>query len=215
MTNSKFFNLGVKLAAAVNNKTDKELCAISGYLDTIGNHKEANYGALQKMVCKIASDVFDEAGRKYDFEYHFLKELSKSANWLPELDKYSDAVLMALGKVATEYEVQKGDDFKDGVVNKSASLLPKLIGMAGATTPELIKAMAAIGAAGGAATGGLYWLLNRDSQEDETESEAVKAKIDYYNRVSNEIKNQLGKQKLPPSQIADKVEEIMQNQNLF
>jgi len=46
--NSKFSKLGVKLAASVNNKTEKELCAISGYLDTVDNHKEANYGALQK-----------------------------------------------------------------------------------------------------------------------------------------------------------------------
>lgn len=215
MTNSKFFNLGVKLAAAVNNKTDKELCAVAGYVDTINNHKEANYGALQKMVCKIAADVFDEAGRKNEIEYHFLDRLSKAANWLPELDKYSDSVLMALGKIATEYEVQKGSDFKDEVVSKSAGLLPKLIGVASATTPDLIKAYAALGTIGGAATGGLYWLLNRDTQEDESDSEAIKAKIDYYNRVSNEIKNQIGKHKLPPSEIADKVEEIMQNQNLF
>jgi hypothetical protein len=215
MTNSKFFNLGVKLAASVNNKTEKDLCAISGYLDTINNPKEANYGMLQKMVCKVAAEAFDEAGRKYEFEYHFLDRLSKTANWLPELDKYSDAVLLALGKMATEYEKQNGDDLKNEVVSKSASFLPNLIGMAGASTPDIIKAMAAVGAIGGSATGGLYWLLNRDSQEDEDDSEAIKAKIDYYNRVSNEIKNQLGKQKLPPSAIADKVEEIMQNQNLF
>ena len=203
------------MAAALNNKQPKDMAAICGFVDTIGNTKEANYGHVQRMACKIAAEAFAEAGRKKEFEYHMLDSLSKSAVWYPELDQYSDAVFNVLGKLAYEYEKEKDESLKDAVVAKSASFLPGLVSSTAKLTPDAIKAMALAGAFGGTATGGLYWLLNRHAEEDEDKAEQVKAKINYYNRISNEIKNQLGKTKLPPAAIADKVQEIMENQNLF
>jgi len=69
--------------------------------------------------------------------------------------------------------------------------------------------------AGGGIAGGLYWLLNRHSEEDEDEAEVVKAKIDYYNKISDEIKRQLGTKKLNPAQLAAQVQEIAERENLF
>jgi prefoldin subunit 5 len=57
--------------------------------------------------------------------------------------------------------------------------------------------------------------LNRHSQEDEDEAEVVKAKIDYYNKISDEIKKQLGTKNVAPAQLAAQVQEIADRENLF
>jgi glycerate kinase len=122
---------------------------------------------------------------------------------------------MAIGKIAAENEQQIKEASSEEIVKQANNLLPNLVSMAGKSTPDIVKSIATAGAVGGGITGGLYWLLNRHSQEDEDEAEVVKAKIDYYNKISDEIKRQLGTKKLAPSQIAAQVQEIAARENLF
>lgn len=215
MTESSFFNLGVKLASVSLGRDPKDMLALSGFVSAVDNPKENNYGYIQKLACRIAADAFAEAGRKDELEYHLFEKLASSSQWFPEMDAYSDAAFRALGAVAMEYNSAVKEANCDAIVKQANNFLPGLISMTGKSTPDIVKAMAAAGALGGGVTGGLYWLLNRHSQEDEDEAEVIKAKIDYYNRVSNEIKRQLGTSKLPPATMAGKVEDIVQNQNLF
>lgn len=215
MTDSSFFNLGVKLAAAARNRDSNNIVALSGFVSTIDNPKEANYGFTQKFVCKVAADAFAEAGRKNEMEYHIFEKLAQAAVWHPEFDRYSDAAFAALGKIAFEQETQAKEAKADLLVKQAKNFLPELLSMAGSSTPDIIKAMAAAGALGGGVTGGLYWLLNRHAQEDEDEAEQIKAKINYYNKISDEIKNQLGTKKLAPAQLATQVQEIVNRDNLF
>jgi hypothetical protein len=215
MNDSSFFNLGVKLASAARGRDPQSLVAISGLVSTIDNPKEENYGFIQKFACKVAADAFAEAGRKTEFEYHIFEKLATASTWFPEFDSYSDAVLSALGKVAMDYEQQTKEASNEAIVKEASNFLPGLIAMAGKTTPDVIKALAGAGALGGGITGGLYWLLNRHSQEDEDEAEVIKAKIDYYNKISDEIKKQLGTKKLAPAQLASQVQEIADRDNLF
>lgn len=215
MTDSSFFNLGVKLAAAARNRDSQNIVSLSGLTSTIDNPKEANYGFVQKFVCKVAADAFAEAGRKNEIEYHVFEKLALAPVWHPQFDAYSDAALTALGKIATEYEQQMEHASTESIVKEAASFLPNLISTAGKSTPEIVKNLAAAGALGGGITGGLYWLLNRHSQEDEDEAEVIKAKIDYYNKISDEIKRQLGTKKLAPAELAVQVQEIVNRDNLF
>lgn len=215
MNDSSFFNLGVKIASAARGRDPQSLVTISGLVSTVDNPKEANYGFTQKFVCKVAADAFSEAGRKHEIEYHIFEKLASTPIWYPEFDTYSDAVFSALGAVATEHENTKKQADAEVIVKQAAGLLPQLITTTGKSTPDIIKSLAAAGALGGGITGGLYWLLNRHSQEDEDEAEVMKAKIDYYNKISDEIKSQLGKKKLAPAQLAAQVQEIADRENLF
>ena len=70
------------------------------------------------MVCKIAVDVLEEVGMAGHFDYHLLTGLSSLHHGLIELDKYSDAVLTAFGKVASEYEKENETSMRDEVVKK-------------------------------------------------------------------------------------------------
>lgn len=215
MTDSSFFNLGVKLAAAVRNRDTQNIVSLSGLTSTVDNPKEANYGYVQKFVCKVAADAFAEAGRKAEMEYHIFEKLASAPVWHPQFDNYSNAALIALGKVAMEHEQQEKEAATEAITKEAATLLPNLISMTGKSTPDIVKGLAAAGALGGGITGGLYWLLNRHSQEDEDEAEVIKAKIDYYNKISDEIKRQLGTKKVAPAELASQVQEIVNRDNLF
>ncbi|MFN5249781.1 MAG: hypothetical protein ACK5DE_01935 [Bacteroidota bacterium] len=215
MTDSSFFNLGVKLAASVRNRDPQSLVSLSGLTSTLDNPKEANYGFVQKFVCKVAADAFAEAGRKHEIEYHVFEKLALAPVWHSQFDNYSDAALIALGKIAMEYEEQEKEATTEAVTKEASTFLPNLIAMTGKSTPDIVKGLAAMGALGGSVTGGLYWLLNRHSQEDEDDAEVIKAKIDYYNKVSDEIKRQLGTKKVAPAELASQVQEIVNRDNLF
>jgi hypothetical protein len=215
MNDSSFFNLGVKLASVARSRDPQSLVTISGLVSTIDNPKEANYGYTQKFVCKVAADAFAESGRKSEVEYHVFDKLAGVPVWFPEFDTYSDAAFAALGKVATEYENQIKEASSEEVVKQSNNFLTGLLTTAGKATPDVVKNLAGAGAIGGGVLGGLYWLLNRHSEEDEDEAEVIKAKIDYYNKISDEIKSQLGTKKVAPAQLAAQVQEIVNRENLF
>lgn len=218
MTDNNFFNLGVKLASVSLGRKPEDLVAVSALVETVDNVKESNYGYLQKFICKAAADCFAEIGRMDELEYHIYEKLASTPNWFPELDAFSDAAFVAFGKIALEHENAVKEATADGVVKNSNVLLgsvSKLLGGVAKATPEVIATMAGAGAIGGSALGGLYWLLNRHGLEDEADAEAMKAKIDYYNKVTNEIKSQLGNKKLPPAELASRVADVMQDQNLF
>jgi hypothetical protein len=215
MNDSSFFNLGVKLAAAARGRDPQNLVTISGLVSTIDNPKEANYGFVQKIMCKVAAQAFEEAGRKNEMEYHIFDKLAHTSAWYPEFDTYSNAALFALGKIVTEKEQQIKEASNEEITKQAQNLLPGLIAMSAKSAPEAVKVIAGAGALGGGITGGLYWLLNRHAQEDEDEAEVIKAKVDYYNKISDEIKRQLGTQKLPPAQIASMVQDIADRENLF
>jgi hypothetical protein len=215
MNDSSFFNLGAKMASIALDRDPQNLVTISGLVSAIDNPKEANYGFVQKFVCKVAADAFSEAGRKTEFEYHIFDKLANTVVWYPEFDSYSNAALSALGKVAMEYEEQIKEASNEAIVKEASNFLPGLVAMAGKSTPDVIKTLAGAGALGGSITGGLYWLLNRHSQEDEDEAEVIKAKIDYYNKISDEIKKQLGTKNIAPAEVASQVQDIVSRDNLF
>lgn len=203
-----FFKLGAGLAAVAHNKSAADLITISAIADSLDDPKSANYGRLQRMTCKIAAEVFDEAGKKNELLYHVFNKLASTDTWYPEMDSFSDAVFRALGVVTTEQAKEAQHAYKEDVVKCARTLLPAAITTAGEAMPDIIKRMAAVGALGGGVTGGLYWLLNRHSNEDEDKAEAIKAKIDYYNRLSSEIKGQL---KAHPSNSVSDVKQVVQD----
>ena len=212
MNDQDFFNLGVKLAAASYGKTDQEIVAVSSFVNTISNTKELGYGNMQKMICKIAATAFDEAGRKDDVCYHLFDKLASTDTWFPELDIFSDAAAVSFGKLAMELNDKAAADACATLTKSAQTLLPMALTSLGKSAPDIMKTLAGVGTVGGGIAGGLYWLLNRHANEDEDKAEAIKAKVDYYNKISDEIKSQLAlNPEVAPKQ---KVEKVM-SQNIL
>ncbi len=208
MNEKQFYNLGVKLAAFTFNKSAADLALIDGFNQGLSDTSNPNYGTLQQMVCKIAADVFDEAGRKDEPLYHVYAGLTKASTWFKEFDIFSDAALMAMGKLALEKNAADREIKHEAIVKEARNFLPNLVNMVGSSTPEIVKDTAGAGVLGGSLLGGLYWLLNRHSNEDEDKAEVIKAKINYYNKLSDEIKNQLRQN---PGATSSDVKEVVEN----
>lgn len=184
---------GKKLAALAYNCSNSDLAMADGLVSTLEDHTHPEYGNFQRVLCKYAADAFDKAGQCTGFEHQLFKEASQVEEWYPEMDHISNSVLNALGTV---FALAKNDaDFKAHEAIKEAALntlFPAVAGGVMRNTPGLIKNIATLGIGAGAGIGSLAWLMNRHSRQDEDDLEAMKAKIDYYKQLTNEIKSELG-----------------------
>lgn len=190
-SDSEFFNLGVKLGAFNQGVDASDLPTVEGLVRTIEDPSEPGYGDLQRLMCKYAAQAFEEAGKGDTWACQFFHSLSKAANWYPELEMFSDAVIKAAGTVYKEALIDQADRTGDSIVKNAAGFLPNAAGKAVAMAPGALKAFAGAGVAGGAGLGALWWLMNRHSQEDENSIEALKAKLDFYDKLTNEIQNEV------------------------
>jgi hypothetical protein len=212
MNEKDYFTFGVKLAAISRGCSDSDLIANDTYVSEVSNSKAANYGAVQQMVCKIASNIFEQADKQDDLLYHMYTKLASAPNWYPELDAYSDAVLNTLATVKKAESIAAHVEYKDDLVKAATvkGFLGKLTGLIGAAAPETIKGLATLAVMTGGLGGGLGWTLGRHTQEDDTENEAIKTKVDYYNSLANEIKRNLkGHTRDTPSAIKHQIEDTL------
>lgn len=212
MNEKDYFTLGVKLAAISRGCSDSDLIANDTYVNEVSNSKADNYGAVQQMVCKIAANIFEQAGKQDDLVYHVYTKLASTSSWYPELEPYSDAVLCMLATTKKAEAYNSYTQYKDDLVKAAGlkSFIGKAIGGASALAPDAIKALAALAIGAGGLGGGLAWTLGRHTLEDDTKNEAIKTKIDYYNNLANEIKRNLkGHTSDAPTAIKHQIEEAL------
>jgi hypothetical protein len=212
MNEKDYFTFGVKLAAISRGCSDSDLIANDTYVSEVSNSKAANYGSVQQMVCKVAANIFEQAGKQDDLLYHMYTKLASAPSWYPELESYSDAVLHTLAMYKKAEATEAYTEYKDNLV-KAADLkswLGKATALFGAAAPETLKGITMLSILTGGLGGGLGWTLGRHTLEDDTENEAIKTKVDYYNRLANEIKRNLkGHSRDTPSAIKQQIENTL------
>ena len=203
---SKFFNLGLSIAAAAKGETVDSLMRKKASTDTVANHRTPGYGAVQRMVCKYAAEAFKESGKMTSFPYHMYEKLAHTRNWYPELDDWYDAAASALGKVHQDIR-KEAADAERGEIFKYAGIGSSVLSGLGKITPEVWKSLLAAGSLAGVTGGTTAWLANRSVEEDEPQLQAMKEKIKYYNQLSDEIESQLSTRSVPATR--DEVEEVV------
>lgn len=203
-TKSTSFKIGQLLGLQAYGFNKSGFAMASGMVEAFSDHNQPNYGAFQKMLCKYASEAFKEVGEMGGFEYHLFKEAAETPTWYPELDKFSDAVLYALGNVVKQAEQERHFNTREAIVKKASlavgSMLPSVAKGVISNTPDVLKGVATLGVGGGALAGSLAWLMNRHVAQDEDTAEGMKAKIRYYQKLTNDIRNQIGQE---PSSVED------------
>ena len=174
------YEIGGTLAALRMGVSPRALPFLKAASETLSDPNTPGYGKLQSLVCALVAGIYKEAGQMDAPEYHIYDTLSKSA-WVPALDRYYDVAVSALGAA--------------GILEKAASSIPGLlaegVGKGVALTPELIKTMIGAGIGTGAAAGSLYWMANRDTDEDNANVEALRAKIRHYRQITKNISSDL------------------------
>ena len=130
------------------------------------------YPEVQRMIAKVASVIFREAGDDFIPERAVYEVLQRNENPLTEFSK--QAFLYPVLETLSGFEKSAG---LSDAISKLFNGLPET------------AATMAIG--GGAALGGLGWLLNRDitSIEDDTEAKLEQAR--YYRRIAKDLQRRL------------------------
>lgn len=189
---SEYFKFGVSIGAIARGVTMDEILQKKATVDTITNHKEPAYGAVQRLVCKYAAEAYKESGKMTSFNYHVFNKLASTKDWWPTLDPYYEAATIAIGKVHSDIRKEAADLQKEAMFEKKAiNLFTNMASGIGKMSPEIIKSVIALGGLTGVAGGSTAWLANRGVQQDKPQIEAMKGKIDYYNQLTNEIESEL------------------------
>jgi len=184
MSTSIAKEFGMKLACALQGASRSDLDVAAGAVEAL----DASTGYKQAL-CGLARDFYDACGQAVTIQRNMYDLLSKSAQWDPEFDAASDCVLSALAVVAPD--INDADAQTKEAAMFSKGVLANMVGRGVATTPEVVKTLAAMGVGTGAGIGGLAWYLNRDVKEDNDDLEVMRARIDNYNRITQELTNQL------------------------
>lgn len=187
------FEAGKKLATASYGVDDNTTAFCEGVVSELNNPDNTDYGKFQKLMCKYAAHAYSEVGRQGCFEYQLFKAASEIDDWYPELDRFSDPVIHALGSVLNQAEDERNFNVREQIKEAAvAAWAPALAGGAVKNTPDLVKSVAGLGVLGGGLMGGLSWLLHRHMNSDQTDVTAIEAKRRYYEKLTKEIENELG-----------------------
>ena len=142
-------------------------------------------------VCKMAADMYEGCGKTDRPEYFVFRKLARAADWPDPLDTFYDSVLTGLGTFVSRSDAEFAQEGKAAGVGVMGGLIPSLVGKGLALTPSMLATLAGLGVGVGAAGGAVSWKMNRDSDKDEAGLEAMKARIKYYNQITDEISRDL------------------------
>lgn len=184
------FGINLVCSLAGITPADFEFCkAASDTLEAPGN--DLVYG---RYLSRIAAGLYKEAGKMERLEHFIYEEMSKAAEWSPELNAYIEPVEIALGRAYRDIlEKQHAEtvtkEANAGALN--AYIGGEILGQGLALTPTAAKALMTLGVGSGAAAGALWHILNRHGNEDDDKLEAMKARIQQYDKITNEISHDL------------------------
>ena len=161
------YAMGIKEASVAYNADTADYYKAKQFVETSMESPE-----VQRMIAKVASVIFREAGDDFIPERAVYEVIQRNENPLTEFSK--QAFLYPVLETLSCFEKSAG---LSDAISKLFNGLPET------------AATMAIG--GGAALGGLGWLLNRDitSVEDDTEAKLEQAR--YYRRIAKDLQRRL------------------------
>jgi hypothetical protein len=179
---STFHNLGVALATAHRGGAIADLHVKHAFQEELLGDP-----AFTDRVCDRIGTMYELAGKGTSFERCLLTTLHKeaavgnsSARALQR--EFVDSFLDVLADSPT---LDKSAAAAAGGVSAALARL----GLA--TTPGALKLLLAAGVMGGTTMGALHWGLNRDSREDGKDISEMQARVDEYNRITDQLSEKL------------------------
>ena len=164
------YAVGVKTACAAFNSTPTDFFKAAYCVDAV--MEDMN---MQKMLAKIASTVFGNAGPEFTAEKALYDVIQNIQEPLQEYTK------QAFMYPVVESLANAGD------MEKNANWLGILTNMLSGA-PQLA---AALSLGGGAALGSIGWALNRDSNTMEDETDAKLAQAEYYRNIARDLQKRI------------------------
>jgi len=155
-----------------------------------------DHEAFDRWVLRIGETAFKEAGLIGSIGHSLCKAAASATVWGPQFSELADTVVAALGR---ECELQKAAEmdlhfapFTEQEEKRAGmNWLSALLAGSASKAPEVGKLIAGGAMLAGGAGGSLTWLANRSVKEDDDDIEAMKAKINTYRRLTEDIENEL------------------------
>jgi hypothetical protein len=134
-----------------------------------------------RFLSKSAAETYHACGRSNAWQCRLFEKLSHELEWSKEMaEQFAAPVLRAIDSV----QIPK----KAGML---ATVPAGLAGRAAAMSPGTYKLLLGLGVGAGLAGGGLTWKAKREISEDEEDVAALQAKVDYYDKVTRELDEQM------------------------
>ena len=156
------------------------------------NPSTPGYGVFERGLAKLAAGMYAGCGEMDSMEYHLFDQLTKSAEWYPQFNVFTDPVLSTLGEALGD---AIGQDLQLQQNTKTAALHQGLLGALGeralSWSPSLMQGLLMASAATGAGAGSMWWALNRDATQDDTDNAAMQTRIDHYGKLTKQISRRL------------------------
>lgn len=171
-----FFKLG-QAAACVSREVPMSRVAFARSLTGALDAEET--GSFHKAAALCAAAIYEAAGRVTDFGFSLYTKIA-SSEWEPAYAPFMDAFYEAAGTVKQ--------------ANPAANIMLAVsqgVDAAARIAPDL--GLAAVGGSMllGSSLGALHWKMNRDVDQDDPQSEVMKARAGEYARLANEIEHNL------------------------
>lgn len=178
--NNAFYRAGFGLASA-----DQELP--SEAVDTLFYKSAAlrQSDAYKHAACEAVKNIYQMDQATDQFGYHYTDTIMRRGL---AGDQFAKQAQEKVVDILTEVAADHPEEMEKYAKGAGAGLLASL---SGALVPAATKGLLFAGGAAGAGLGSLHWYLNRHSREDEAEVEQMKAKVEAYQRVSDEIEQKL------------------------
>jgi hypothetical protein len=204
------FVAGQKLAALSYGMDNGEVAFCDGLMSRLEDHRNQNYGIFQKILCKYAADAFSEVGQRGTLVHEIYKAASQVEDWYPELDKFVDPILHALGKTYAEAIEERNFNAREAVKDASlVGLTPAIAGNLINRVPSLVKNVAGFGMVSGGLAGALAWLLNRHMSTDTEKIDSINVKRRYYKKLTDEIRSELTDREVTPETLESAVHDVI------
>lgn len=179
MIDSPFFKYGARLALANRGVSQTALRRHSGQAEQIDSPAG---DVFQREVCKIAAAVYAADGLAHSVPGQLFTKLAGSDQWCAAYNRFSEPVLVALGRYAQREE---------GLSKRAAAAaaIPYAADKAG--VPSVVKLLLGLGAVGGVGAGSLGFLLSRHARQSSAENNELTEKTRAYKQLRRDIDEDL------------------------
>ena len=186
---------GETMALAASGVSRKEGLRIKAAVRHLDARNNPDARIFEQAVIKMAAVIMKEAGRMDTLSYHLADQIIKNAtvHWPPEFSEFAGMVMQAVGRESLRQKHADTGELTQRDIKAAAAkwLMGATVGKGVSMTPELIEGLLGLSALTGGAMGGLAWKLNRDTDEDDAKLEGMKARIDTYDRITNDVERNL------------------------
>lgn len=181
-------NLGLTLICVDQETTPDQL----HFAKTAQTALEKNFAPVGRTLAALTFDLFEMCGREKSAAARIMRELARESNWTQAHTDLMRPVMDCYARHEFPSHLQKQAALRHEKQAKGL-LAPFtfLGGLFGRNLGALAKTGLLAAGTGAAGLGALNWVLNRDIRHDRADLEGMKEQIALYDRLSDDIENEL------------------------